>query len=158
MVQTILETTITTPPMFKSPWDTAYFHLLKKIRACFVLSTCATLLALGATCCAIVTCSPQLLLAFSILTLGLLILTSLLLTFTLKHRLYGSLLSEEISQDIKKATVNSKERMDSLLYDLTYTYIPQLQHLYSETQIQRETQLKKKEERIQELLHKLGKK
>lgn len=156
MVQTVLATTSPSPSLFESPWDTAYLQLIKKIRICFTLSVCAMLLALGATCYAIVTCSPQLLLAFSILALGLLLITSLLLTFTLKHRLYGSLLSKDISKDIKKAAINSRERLDSLFYDLTYTYIPQLQHLYSETQA-KEIQIKRKEEYVQELQRKLQK-
>lgn len=156
MVQAILDTTITFPTEpSNSPWDSQYIQLLNKIKVSFIFSVCATLLALGATCCAIVTCSPWFILALSILALCSLLLTNLLLTLVLKHRLYGSPLASEISYDIKKIEVTEKERLEKLIYDLTYAQVPHLQLLYSET-LKDQAEIKQKEQRIQELVYKLN--
>lgn len=157
MLQKILDTTAPSSPIpTKSLWDSHYIQLLRKVRICFVVSVCATLLALGATCCAIVAGSSWYILALSIFALCSLLLTNLLLTLVLKHRLYGSSLAGDISQDIKNIEEAEKERLDELIYDLTYTQVPHLQLVYSEIMQEESEQIKKKEQRIQELMCKLN--
>lgn len=127
------------------PWETCKTYFIKRSLICIVLTI---LLALGssALACYAVLNNNWYVLGISLSITISSILIALLLAFPIKNKIYGTILLDEISQDIETVGVQTLQSFEAMLQQIYYTQLPELKQLHRSLLVKRQENVRKQHE------------